>query len=111
MAMPASYTSEPLLVRAGRACGLHGPHHGDHEHGQHLSQDEAGLGRAARPVPTASTLTVPGLVPGASEGPVWVAEMERVRAAARDERVPAAAVLVAERLTRTARQTLARLDS
>jgi hypothetical protein len=109
MAMPVTYMSEPLLVRAGRACGLHGVYSPDlHDDGDQggVSTLAAQVGRPGLP----ALVTLPAPAPGSVE-PVWVAEVERVRAAARDGRVPADAVLVAERLTRTARQALARLDS
>jgi hypothetical protein len=112
MTMPATYMSEPLLVRAGRACGLHGVYSPDLDTNQAdrggVSTLAAQVGRPGLPgLPVLVTLPTPA--PGAVS--VWVAEVERVRAAARDPRVPADAVLVAERLTRTARQALARLDS
>jgi len=102
----ATYMTEPLLVRAGRACGLHGVYSPDrHDHG-----DQGDVSTLAAALPALPVLvTVPA--PASMVGPVLVAEVERVRAAARDGRVPADAVLVAERLTRTARQALARLDS
>jgi hypothetical protein len=110
IAIPAAYDGDPLLVRAGRALGLHGVYSPDLDTDQ---ADRGGITTLATltALPVLPTLvTLPAPAPG-SVGPVLVAEVERVRAAARDVRVPADAVLVAERLTRTARQALARLDS